>query len=41
MLLLLKQSHENYRSKTPRCSKLSNSSVMQSDPFMHREDAKG
>ena len=41
MLLLIKQFHENVRSKNPMCRKLSNSSHMQNDALMHREDSKG
>ena len=41
MLLLLKQFHENVRSKTPGCMKLSNFSEMQNDALMHREGLRG
>ena len=39
--LLLKQFQENVRSETPMCMKLSHSSDMQNDAFMHREGLKG
>ena len=39
--LLLKQLHENVRSKTQRCWKLSYSSEMQNDVLKHRVGLKG
>ena len=40
-LFLLKQSHENFHSKTLGFRKLNNSSEMQNDALMHREGYKG
>ena len=41
ILLLLKQFHENVRSKTSRCKTLSHSSEMKNDTLMHREGLIG
>ena len=41
LLLLLKQFHENFHSKTPCSRKLSRSSEMQNDALMHRDGLKG
>ena len=40
ILLLLKQLHEDFCSKTPRCRELSHSSEMQNVAMMHREGLK-
>ena len=40
-LYLLKQFHENFRSKIPRCRKLDNSSEMQNNSLLHHEGLKG
>ena len=37
ILIFLKQFHENFHSKTPRCRKLSHSSNLQNDALLHRE----
>ena len=41
ILLLLKQFHENFHSKTHSRRKISHFSDMQKDVLMHREDLKG
>ena len=39
--ILLKQFHENFRSKSPRYGKLNHSSEMQNNTLMYREGLKG
>ena len=41
IVLFLRQFHENCRSKTTNCRKLSNFSEMQDDALRHHEDLKG
>ena len=41
IVLFLRQFHENCRTKTTSCRKLSSFSEMQDDDLMHREGLKG